>query len=113
MNMNLSQLTMWYQEWLASEKLPQMSADELLRSALFSDEDIIVSHDQKIVLNSFIEVWNEMMENPNISIMESFQLWMTKNKLTKDQLNHPNLLDSQKKIIDSYKNIMFMTNLPN
>jgi hypothetical protein len=46
-----------YQEWLTDNKLPQLSADELL-----FDETIDKTKDQKIYLETFIEKFNQLQE---------------------------------------------------
>lgn len=102
-----SELATWYREWLDINKLPQLSADELLATNFFGNQKIL-SNDQEEVVRSFSLVWDQIQQiDPNLSISENYKVWLKNEKISDIIVSdHLFLSDNQKKLISAFEKII-------
>ena len=102
-----SELCNWYQNWLDKNKLPQLSADELLISNDVNEIPLLLEN-QKIIVEDFIIVWNKCEQyDESHDLNLCFKKWLSQENIeASSRLSH-----NQKRTITAFKNMMVLINL--
>lgn len=109
----LNEITDWYQNWLTTNKLPQLSADELLHAHFYQNPDVALNEAQVKIVKDFIIVWDKMVDlDSELSVAENFKTWLTEEKITAEELdNVESLSESQRDVVKAFKNIIFLVSI--
>lgn len=102
-----SDLAIWYRDWLDTNKLSQMSADELLATNFFGDEKTLTD-DQEHVVKSFSLVWDQIQQlDPNATVSDNYKTWHNQEQISDIIVSdHLHLSDGQKKTILAFEKII-------